>query len=94
MKTNLFSKELYPTPPEVIERMMMGEDFVGKTILEPSAGTGNIVSWLQDNGAARVPPTSSAWRQVRNYRHGFFEDAVRRSEPCRHDRDESAFQQC
>ena len=54
MKTNLFSKELYPTPPEVIERMMMGEDFVGKTILEPSAGTGNIVSWLQDNGAARV----------------------------------------
>ena len=40
MKTNLFSKELYPTPPEVIERMMMGEDFVGKTILEPSAGTG------------------------------------------------------
>lgn len=54
MKTNLFSKELYPTPPEVIERMMMGEDFVGKTILEPSAGTGNIVSWLQDNGSARV----------------------------------------
>lgn len=54
MKTNLFSKELYPTPPEVIERMMMGEDYVGKTILEPSAGTGNIVSWLQDNGAGRV----------------------------------------
>lgn len=54
MKTNLFSKELYPTPPEVISRMMMGEDYVGKTILEPSAGTGNIVSWLQDNGAGRV----------------------------------------
>lgn len=54
MKTNLFSKELYPTPTEVIERMMMGEDFIGKTILEPSAGTGNIVSWLKDNGAARV----------------------------------------
>lgn len=54
MRTNLFSKELYPTPPEVIERMMMGEDYVGKTILEPSAGTGNIVGWLQKNGAARV----------------------------------------
>ena len=54
MKTNLFSKELYPTPPEVIERMMMGEDYVGKTILEPSAGTGNIVGWLQQNGAGRV----------------------------------------
>ena len=54
MKVNLFSKELYPTPPEVIERMMCGEDYIGKTILEPSAGTGNIVSWLQDNGAGRV----------------------------------------
>lgn len=54
MKVNLFSKELYPTPPEVIARMMQGEDFINKTILEPSAGTGNIVSWLQDNGAGRV----------------------------------------
>ena len=54
MKVNLFSSELYPTPPEVIQRMMMGEDYVGKTILEPSAGTGNIVSWLQENGAGKV----------------------------------------
>lgn len=54
MRKDLFGIELYPTPPEVIERMMMGEDYVGKTILEPSAGTGNIVKWLQGNGAGRV----------------------------------------
>lgn len=54
MRKDLFGIELYPTPPEVISRMMMGEDCVGKTILEPSAGTGNIVKWLQENGAGRV----------------------------------------
>ena len=53
---NLFTSnpDFYPTPPEVIAKMMMGEDFVGKTILEPSAGSGNIVDWLKRNGAGEV----------------------------------------
>ena len=46
---NMFSynSDFYPTPEEVIAQMMMGEDIVGKTILEPSAGSGNIVDWLK-----------------------------------------------
>lgn len=41
--------EFYPTPPELMAKMV--EDFIGydkiKTILEPSAGTGNIVDFIQ-----------------------------------------------
>lgn len=42
---NLFTEnaDFYPTPVEVINTMMLGEDILGKTILEPSAGSGNIV---------------------------------------------------
>ena len=46
--------DFYPTPKEVIEQMMMGENIVGKTVLEPSAGKGDIVDWLKENGAVRV----------------------------------------
>lgn len=53
---NLFTgnADFYPTPTDVINTMMIGEDILGKTILEPSAGSGNIVSWLEDNGAGEV----------------------------------------
>lgn len=53
---NLFSNnpDFYPTPTHVIEKMMMSEDFIGKTVLEPSAGSGNIVKWLKQNGAREV----------------------------------------
>ena len=53
---NLFTEnaDFYPTPTEVINTMMLGEDILGKTILEPSAGSGNIVSWLKENGAGEV----------------------------------------
>lgn len=53
---NLFSNnpDFYPTPNEVIEQMMLGEDYVGKTVLEPSAGSGNIVRWLKLNGSCNV----------------------------------------
>lgn len=53
---NLFSNnpDFYPTPNEVIEQMMLGEDYVGKTVLEPSAGSGNIVKWLKLNGSCNV----------------------------------------
>lgn len=56
MATNIFkdNADFFPTPVEVIEQMMMGENILGKTVLEPSAGKGDIVDWLQNNGAARV----------------------------------------
>ena len=46
--------DFYPTPEEVINTMMMGENIIGKVILEPSAGSGNIVRWLKNNGAGEV----------------------------------------
>lgn len=53
---NIFSNnpDFYPTPADVIERMMEGEPVAGKVVLEPSAGKGNIVDWLQKHGAAQV----------------------------------------
>ena len=43
MKLFTENPDFYPTPVEVIDKMMMGEDIIGKTILEPSAGSG----WLR-----------------------------------------------
>lgn len=34
--------------------MMMGENIAGKVVLEPSAGSGNIVDYMKENGAAEV----------------------------------------
>ena len=48
------NKDFYPTPKSVIDEMMLGEDVLGKIVLEPSAGSGNIVDWLKEHGAARV----------------------------------------
>lgn len=53
---NIFTEnaDFYPTPTEVIEKMMMGENILNKTVLEPSAGKGNIVDWLKAHGAKEV----------------------------------------
>lgn len=51
---SIFEEEFYPTPKEVIDRMMMGVNVSGKVVLEPSAGTGNIVDWLKEAGARDV----------------------------------------
>lgn len=53
---NIFTNntDFYPTPTEVINTMMLGENIIGKTILEPSAGSGNIVKWLKGNGAGEI----------------------------------------
>lgn len=48
----MFDKEFYPTPPELLEKI--GIDCYGKAVLEPSAGKGNIVEWLKNNGASSV----------------------------------------
>lgn len=50
----MFNKDFYPTPSDVIERMLMGVDIEDKVILEPSAGKGNIVDYLNANGAREV----------------------------------------
>lgn len=47
----MFNKDFYPTPPEVITCMTAGFDLYGKTILEPSAGSGNIVDFCIGAGA-------------------------------------------
>ena len=54
MKLFTNNPDFYPTPEEVISTMMLGENILGKTILEPSAGSGNIVKWLKKNGAGEV----------------------------------------
>lgn len=48
----MFSNEFFPTPKRVIDQM--GIDCYDKHVLEPSAGSGNIVEWLNDNGARSV----------------------------------------
>jgi predicted RNA methylase len=50
----LFSQDFYPTPDKVIEQMLHGYDIEGKTILEPSAGKGNIVDFCAGAGAAAI----------------------------------------
>ena len=50
----MFNADFYPTPETVTLRMLEGHDLSGKTILEPSAGKGNIVDVLKGAGAADV----------------------------------------
>lgn len=50
----MFNKDFYPTPSSVIEKMLLGVELDGKVILEPSAGKGNIVSFLKIHGAKEV----------------------------------------
>ena len=42
----MFNSDFYPTPEDVIELMTEGEVLTNKTILEPSAGKGNIIDYL------------------------------------------------
>lgn len=49
---SIFNKDFYPTPIEVIQ--MMGFDPQGKVVLEPSAGSGNIIDYCKSLGATKV----------------------------------------
>ena len=51
---SLFGADFYPTPPEVAALMLDPLDLRGKTILEPSAGSGNLVRECLARGAAEV----------------------------------------
>ncbi len=44
--------DFYPTPVEVIEQMDI--DCIGKIVLEPQRGKGDMVKWLFDNGSKEV----------------------------------------
>lgn len=48
----MFNKDFYPTPENVLH--MMGFDAKDKVVLEPSAGSGNIIDFLKVQGAQRV----------------------------------------
>lgn len=50
----MFNQDFYPTPETLIDQIMVGENVINKTILEPSAGSGNIVNWLNEHGAREV----------------------------------------
>lgn len=51
---NLFNRDFYPTPEEVIDQMVGTEEVAGKIILEPSFGSGNIVKYLNSHHAQEV----------------------------------------
>jgi len=42
----MFNKNFYPTPDNVISKMLSGEQVQNKYILEPNAGKGNIVEYI------------------------------------------------
>ena len=51
----MFNADFYPTPPEVAAEMLDPLDLRGRTVLEPSAGSGNLVRECLARGAAEVP---------------------------------------
>lgn len=50
----MFNSDFFPTPYNVIQTMLEGIEIANKVILEPSAGKGNIVDYLNDNCAKEV----------------------------------------
>lgn len=50
----MFNKDFFPTPPDVIDQMLVDVDVPGSVFLEPSAGKGNIVDVLNDRKAEQV----------------------------------------
>jgi len=50
----MFGIDFYPTPTEVINDMLNGYDVENKSILEPSAGKGNIIEILLQSNAKQV----------------------------------------
>jgi hypothetical protein len=50
----MFNPDFYPTPPEIAAEMLDPLDLRGRTVLEPSAGSGNLVRECLARGAAEV----------------------------------------
>lgn len=52
--SGIFNSDFYPTPPEVAAEMLDPLDLRGRVVLEPSAGSGNLVRECLARGAAEV----------------------------------------
>ena len=50
----MFNNNFYPTPPEVAATMLDPIDLRGKVVVEPSAGSGNLVQACLERGATEV----------------------------------------
>jgi hypothetical protein len=50
----MFNPDFYPTPSEVAATMLDPLDLRGRTVVEPSAGSGNLVKEAMDRGATDV----------------------------------------
>lgn len=50
----MFGIDFFPSPRPVIEHMLAAVPVTGKTVLEPSAGSGNIVDYLNEAGVKKV----------------------------------------
>jgi hypothetical protein len=50
----MFNADFYPTPPEVAATMLDPLDLRGRVVVEPSAGSGNLVTEAMARGAAEV----------------------------------------
>jgi len=50
----LFAADFYPTPPDVAAEMLDPIDLRGRVVLEPSAGSGNLVRACLERGAEEV----------------------------------------
>ena len=50
----MFNADFYPTPPDVAAEMLDPLDLRGRVVMEPSAGSGNLVQACLERGAAEV----------------------------------------
>ena len=50
----MFNPDFYPTPPTIIAEMINGINIKGRIFLEPSAGKGDIIEAIQDNGGTAI----------------------------------------
>lgn len=50
-EVKMFNADFYPTPKEVIGFMLTPYELDGKTLLEPSAGKGDIIDYAKERGA-------------------------------------------
>lgn len=60
----MFNADFFPSPLNIIEQMTEGIDLKDKTILEPSAGSGAIVDYLQEQGATVIACENDARLKV------------------------------
>lgn len=50
----MFDRDFYPTPRNVIDQMLSQVDLTGKVILEPLAGSGNLIDYALQYRAKEV----------------------------------------